>query len=141
MTRIDFYFNAPNKVDVARKLALKAFRSNSHVFLYTQDEGFARDLDAYLWSAVQLSYLPHVNCKHPLAAKTPVLIGSDATFVTQADVLINLDAEIPDWFSRFTRVLEIVSVDQQDREAARLRYRYFQERGYSLIKHDLSNAP
>lgn len=140
MTRIDFYFNAPNKAEVARKLAVKAFQARSCILLYTRDAGRARELDTYLWTAVQLSYLPHVICNHPLAAKTPILIGGEASKLTQPDVLINLDTDIPEWFSRFSRVLEIVTVDPHDREFARSRYRLYQERGYSLDKHDLSSV-
>jgi DNA polymerase-3 subunit chi len=137
MTRIDFYSNASGKHEIARKLASKALHAGSQVFIYTRDKDLARELDAYFWTSQQLSFLPHVPCGHPLADKTPILIGDDPGKMLRPDVLINLDEEIPEWFARFNRLLEIVTTDQQDKEMARRRFRYFKERGYSLNVHDL----
>lgn len=138
MTQVDFYFNAENKLDVARKLAGKAYQSGLRALLYTSDARLANDLDAYLWTRDKLSFVPHVRCGHPLAGETPLLIGADAEAMASHDVLINLDAECPSCFSRFTRLLEVVGVDEADRQAGRQRYKFYKERGYALINHDLA---
>jgi len=140
MTRIDFYFNASSKAEVARKLASKALHAGSQILIFTRDHARARELDVYFWTSHQLSFLPHVLCGHRLADKTPILIGDDPGNLRRPDVLINLDAETPDCFTRFDRMLEIVTDDPQDKEMARSRFRYFKERGYSLDVHDLSAA-
>jgi DNA polymerase-3 subunit chi len=57
--------------------------------------------------------------------------------LTQADIIINLDQEPPSVFSRFDRLLEIVTSEETDLKASRLRYRYYKERGYDLVTHDL----
>lgn len=138
MTRIDFYFNAPSKIDVARKLATKAFNAGQNVLVYAPDPEQAKALDTLFWTAQQLSFLPHVRCGHPLARQTPILIGADADELTSADVLINLAEQPPEFFGRFQRLLEVVSGDADDRERARERYRYFKQRGYPLETHDLA---
>lgn len=137
MTRIDFYLNAASKNEVTRKLVSKALHTGSHIFIFTRDEEHARELDTYFWTSQQLSFLPHVLCGHRLADKTPILIGDDPGKMLRPDVLINLDVETPEWFARFSRLLEIVTEDLQDKEMARRRFRYFKERGYSLDVHDL----
>lgn len=137
MTRITFYFNAPDKLDVARKLATKAFQSGRKALVYTPDPAQAQAVDLVFWTAQQLSFLPHVRCGHPLAAETPVLIGDDPDALEPADVLINLAPEPPTFFGRFDRLLEIVTTDPADRGRARERFRYFKERGYALDTHDL----
>ncbi len=138
MTRIDFYFNAPDKADVARKLATKAFNGGQNVLVYTCDAARARQLDLAFWSAQPMSFLPHVRCGHPLARQTPILIGAHPDELASADILISLDDEPPEFFDRFQRLLEIVSSDDQDRSRARQRYREYQQRGYSLQTHDLT---
>jgi DNA polymerase-3 subunit chi len=85
-----------------------------------------------------LSFLPHVRCGHPLARQTPILIGADPDELASADVIISLDAEPPDFFGRFQRLLEIVSSEPGDRDRARQRFRFFRERGYPLDTHDLA---
>ena len=138
MTRIDFYFNAPSKIDVARKLATKAFNTGQNVLVYTPDPAQAQALDTAFWTAQQLSFLPHVRCGHPLARQTPILIGADADELASADILINLSGQPPECFGRFTRLLEVVSGEDDDRERARERYRFYKQRGYPLETHDLA---
>jgi DNA polymerase-3 subunit chi len=138
MTRVDFYFNAANKLDVARKLGAKAYQAGQCALLFTEDDALADELDNVLWTSPALGFVPHVRCGHALAGETPVHIGSSADALRTADVLINLGQTAPACFSRFERLIEVVSLDPDDRQAARQRYRYYQERGYPLSSIDLS---
>ena len=140
MTRVDFYFNAPGKAEVARKLATKTFQAGQQALVYTLQPQQGQELDGWFWTGQQLSFLPHVRCGHPLARQTPILIGSDPDELASADVLINLADETPAFFSRFARVMEIVTPDEKDRERARARLRFFRERGYAVETHDLAAA-
>ena len=56
------------------------------------------------------------------------------------EVLLNLRPEWPPFFSRFQRLIEIVSLDDEDRAAARERYRFYRDRGYEIRTHDLSKT-
>lgn len=138
MTRVDFYFNADDKLEVVRKLVGKAYQSGLKALLYTADEGTANDLDAAIWTRDKLAFIPHVRCGHPLAGETPILIGTDPGQLAASDVLINLDPECPPCFSRFERLLEVVGTDPADRLAARQRYRFYRDRGYPIEDHDLA---
>ncbi len=140
MTRIDFYFNAPGKAEVARKLAAKTFQAGQQALVYTRQANRGQELDGLFWTAQQLSFLPHVRCGHPLARQTPILIGDNPDELSSADVLINLEDETPEFFSRFARVMEIVTAEEGDRERARARLRFFRERGYPVDTHDLAAA-
>jgi DNA polymerase-3 subunit chi len=138
MTRVDFYFNAADRLEVVRKLGAKAYQAGKCALLYTEDADVARDLDVGLWTSPALSFLPHVRCGHALARQTPVLIGADADELRSPDVIINLDPQWPACFSRFERLIEVVGRDEADRQAARQRYRFYQERGYALNNVDLA---
>lgn len=140
MTQIDFYFNAINKLEVIRKLVAKANQAGSAVLLFTRDAALLQRVDHYLWTAQTLNFIPHVPCRHPLAEKTPVLIGDDPELLSQPDVLINLDTDVPACFARFSRMLEVVGEDSVDRDVSRQRFRYYKERGFNLITHDLKAA-
>jgi DNA polymerase-3 subunit chi len=140
MTRIDFYFNAPGKAEVARKLAAKTFQAGQQALVFTRQASRGHELDGLFWTAQQLSFLPHVRCGHSLARQTPILIGDNPDELSSADVLINLEDETPDFFSRFARVMEIVTTEEGDRERARARLRFFRERGYQVDTHDLAAA-
>jgi DNA polymerase-3 subunit chi len=137
MTRVDFYFNAPGKLEVLTKLVVKATSAGKCVLIYTQDAAQARQVDQFLWSARVLSFIPHLPCQHAKAADTPVLIGADPDRIASPDVLINLDAAVPECFSRFERVLEIVTEEAGELELSRQHYRLFKQKGYALETHDL----
>lgn len=130
MTEISFYTFAPDKLAVARQIAVKAYRQRRHVLLYVTNSEHADALDHSLWAMP--GFIPHCRDHHPLAAQTPVLIGANIDAVEQPDVLINLDEERPQSFSRFSRLVEIVTAADDDRLRARQRYRFYQERGYAL---------
>ena len=53
------------------------------------------------------------------------------------DVLINLSAEVPEFFSRYERVAEVVDADAARREQSRERYRFYRDRGYKLNTHQV----
>lgn len=137
MTRVDFYFNASDRFEVITRLLSKAVSRGFHILVYTQDDVRLQKIDHYLWHNPLLSFLPHVRSEHPLAGKTPIVIGSDPGFVTKPDIIINLDDQIPDCFSRFTRLLEVVTEDKDDRDSSRERFRFFKQRGYVVNSHDL----
>ena len=56
MTRIDFYFNAPDKADVARRLVAKAYAAGLNTLIYTADPALAGELDTTLWTRGPVDY-------------------------------------------------------------------------------------
>jgi DNA polymerase-3 subunit chi len=51
------------------------------------------------------------------------------------DILVNLSGEVPDFFSRFSRVAEVVPLDDTKRDSARVNYKFYKDRGYPLAYH------
>ncbi|MHB8914526.1 MAG: DNA polymerase III subunit chi [Thiobacillus sp.] len=139
MTEISFYTFADSKLAVARQLTAKAVARDMQVMLYTPDSALAGTLDALLWTTPAQSFLPHCRDTHPLSAQTPVLIGENADALSQSDLMINLHHDRPPAFSRFGRLVEIVSTEAEDVEKGRERYRFYRERGYALTTIDLRN--
>ena len=64
--------------------------------------------------------------------------GNERATLLHDQVLINLRAEWPPFFSRFQRLVEIVSLDEEDCGSARGRFRFYRDRGYAIQTHDLS---
>ena len=140
MTEISFYTFASDKLAVVRQLAAKAYGQKLSVLIHTADPALADNVNRMLWANPPLSFIPHCRDSDALARQTPILIGVNVDSLAQADVLINLDDHHPAQFSRFDRVLEIVTADEEDRARGRERYKFYQERGYSIKTHDLRHA-
>lgn len=137
MTQISFYTHAENKLTLARQLIAKACDQKLNVLVYVPEKTSADEIDRLLWTQPALSFIPHCRDDDPLANVTPVLIGTQMDGLARADVIINLGDDPPSVFSRFDRLLEIVTEDETDLIASRQRYRFYRERGYELVTHDL----
>ncbi len=141
MTRVDFYVlpvSEPHgRLSFACRLAEKAWRGGHQVYLHSDDEEAARSLDDLLWSFRDTSFVPHAL--QPAASTTPVLIGSGDDPGAHHDVLINLGGAIPEFFSRFERVAEIVLNDPASLQASRVRWSFYKDRGYLLEHHDMQH--
>ena len=140
MTRIDFYFEAEDKLQVACRLAAKAAQQKLRVLIYAPDEAQAQRIDKMLWTWQATGFLPHCMTRSPLAAQTPVLITHDPEDTPHDEVLLNMHHDRPPAFSRFQRLVEVVGREDTDREAARTRFRFYRDRGYEIVNHDLSSA-
>jgi DNA polymerase-3 subunit chi len=138
MTSVDFYFNAGDKLQVACRLAAKALAQGKRLLVYAPQADTAQQIDRLLWTWPATGFVPHCRAEDALAAETPVLIAAAADAATQCDILLNLGQETPPAFERFERLLEVVSRDHGDRQAARERYRFYRERGYRVASHDLA---
>ena len=137
MTGIDFYFNAPDRLQVACRLAGKALSQKQRLLVYAPQPETASRIDKMLWTWPAIGFVPHCMAHDGLAAETPVLIATGEETPPGCELLLNLGAECPPHFARFERLLEVVSADEEDKKAARARYRFYQERGYRIASHDL----
>ena len=138
MTRIDFYTQVDDKLRFAGKLCAKALAQQLRVNVYAPDSALAERFDRLLWTDHATGFIPHCRAEDPLAAETPVLIHAHEGELLHDALLINLDTAWPPFFSRFERVIEIVSADGDDTASARERFRFYRDRGYALQTHDMS---
>ena len=69
-----------------------------------------------------------------------MIVDHEGANLPHDQVLLNLRDEWPQFFSRFQRLVEIVSLDEEDRRLARERYKFYRDRGYEIQKHDLSKS-
>jgi DNA polymerase III subunit chi len=120
---------------VAASLTDKAFQRGHRVFINAASEAQASELNELLWSFRPASFLPHglLGEEHSEA----IAIGWGQEPENHNDLLINLQLEIPPFFSRFARVAEVVTQEPDSLAALRNSWRFYKERGYQLEKHDL----
>jgi len=148
MTRVDFYV-LDDQAEAARerfacRLVEKAFRLKHKVYVHAASTTAAQRLDTLLWTFSEGSFIPHVlaasDLEPALAEATPVQIGTGEPPGLEAAVLVNLDGEVPAFFSRFERVAEIVGGDASQRTQARARFKFYRDRGYALETHRIGSA-
>jgi len=138
LTRIFFYHNAADRIAATAALIRKAHAQKKAVLVYAPEAEVAGALDRHLWMHPPTGFVPHVRGASPLAAETPVLIADRLDDLQQDERLVNLSADIPPGFARFTSVIEVVGQSDGERHAGRGRVKYYKDRGYEIQYFDLS---
>lgn len=138
MTEVAFHFGAPNKLEYAGRLLRKAVGRGARLVVLGSHD-MVRRLDAHLWAQSPTEFLAHCVDGDPSTSRSPVVLASALHAGLPADrVLLNLSDAAPDGFDRFDRVIEVVSHDEEDRLAARGRWKHYAQRGIAIQKHDLN---
>jgi DNA polymerase-3 subunit chi len=139
MTRVGFYVlqssDGQQRLQLAARLADKAFQQGHRIYIHTGSEQQAREMDELLWSFRPASFLPHGLTGSGQDQR--IAIGWQQQVDQHDDLLINLGLEIPGFFSRFHRVAEVVTQDPDSLAALRKAWTFYRERGYQLEKHDV----
>ncbi len=142
MTRVDFYVlpeaSADGPLPTACRLCEKAAGAGKRVHVHAPDEDVAREFDRLLWVYKQGGFVAHERLgASDDPAPAAVLIGAGEPAASHRDVLVNLGAEVPAFFDRFERVLEIVAGDAGTRGASRARFKFYRDRGLAPETHKL----
>ena len=142
MTEVSFHFNVPDRTEYACRLLRKASRQGAKVVVTGPLPALAH-IDRTLWTFDPIEFLPHAMLRagQPVPERlraTPVWLVEDASHPPHHEVLVNLGLEAPAGFESFTRLIELVSADESDRAAARLRWKHYAARGYAIKRHEVA---
>jgi DNA polymerase-3 subunit chi len=144
VTQVDFYIldsdSDEGRLLLACKIVEKATQLDHHVFVHSTSDAEAQKLDELLWTFSQGSFIPHLVVRSELKSppQEPVQIGvNQPPAAGRWDVLVNLAAGVPEFFSRYERVAEVVDANALRREQSRERYRFYRDRGYKLNTHQV----
>ncbi|MDH5275199.1 MAG: DNA polymerase III subunit chi [Gammaproteobacteria bacterium] len=143
--RVSFYVlgsTAPNtRLGYACRLLEKAYKLQNRIHTHTDDPNMARALDTLLWTFRQGSFVPHELLSPDGQPTAPITIGSavpaNGTEPPDADLLINLAAEVPAFYTRYPRIAEIIDGSPAGREAGRARHRFYREQGLEPETHEV----
>ena len=141
MTQVDFYIldkqASGDRYQLACRIAEKARRAGHRVLIHTSIAAESKHVDTLFWTMWEQSFIPHGLLGKDEPQINPILIGDGSSDAEEHEVLINLAAEVPMFFSRFERLIECVDHDDAVKAAGRERFRYYREHGYPLQTHNI----
>ncbi|HSB95239.1 MAG TPA: DNA polymerase III subunit chi [Spongiibacteraceae bacterium] len=167
MPQVDFYIlpeAAPaQRALFACRLIEKIYKLGHRIYVHHQHREQAEIFDDMLWRVQPTSFLPHelgaANTRRAvqigwhgaadtdhLAAEllatdslsTGLLVaGAGTENNAGGNVLINLADAVPEFFNSFQRISEIVVQTPEVLAATRNAWRYYQQQGCALERHDL----
>ena len=142
MTEVQFHFNVPDRLVYACRLLRKALKSGARVVTVSAPPATLSRLDRTLWTFDPQEFVPHVLLRSGEALperlqRTPIWLVERAEQGAHHPVLVHLGEEPALGFESFARLIEIVSTDPEEREAARRRWKHYAGRGYELQRFDV----
>ena len=137
MAQINFYSltqgDAESRLEVACRLAEKAFGLGHKIFIQVNDEQQRRQLDELLWLFKANSFIPHAIGN---SGSELVEIDIKPSAVHQ-DVLINLSSGGCEQFQHYSRINEIVGPDKDSLDNGRRNYRFYKAQGFKPDTHKI----
>jgi DNA polymerase-3 subunit chi len=142
MTHVDFYVladhNHMTRLHYACQLAEKAINQGLHTVIHLDEANQADQLSDYLWLFKPESFLPH-HLESDQDDCSSIVLSWSEDKDHYHELMINLGKQIPEYFSRFQRVNEIVVQNEECLKITRNHYQFYRDRGYPLKSHQIAN--
>lgn len=133
--RIDFYVTDESgeaaRLRLACRVAEKAYLGKQRVVVFFDDPALLPRFDELLWTFGDGTFVPHdtvtregAECVAPVALTTGPLPANPAPDDAW-QVLVNLGAAVPGWYTRFGRVAEFLDARPEVRAAGRERFKSY----------------
>ena len=133
MTNIKFFFNVESKIDLVFSLLPERLNKKRNSLIYCSNDIQLNHLSDKLWGGSSDSFFPHEENNHHNLNKITL---SNKSIEWMDDTIINISSQMVDGFNRYLNLFEIVSIDEEDKKLARIRFQYFKDRGYNIQSID-----
>ena len=134
MTHIEFIFNVIDKTKLAIDLTERLIRGNRSALIYFKDQSAIDDFSLALLE--KELFMPHLIEENAFLNKLSL---TQSKLDLMDDTLINFTFKEIQGFSRYLKMYELVGHDDEDKNSARERYRFYKDCGYQVDSIDASN--
>jgi DNA polymerase-3 subunit chi len=139
--RVDFYLLESDKPEarllIACRLLEKAYIRGHKVYVLCNNQHDAELIDELLWTFKEDSFIPHNLQGEGPEPPPPIQIGYGNEPRGFNDILLNLSDQVPSFYTRFKRVMELVSNVEVQKEQSRVNYREYRAKGCELNTHPI----
>ena len=141
MPAIAFHFNVSHPEGYLPKLLRKVYVAGKRAVVLLPAESVPQ-IDEALWTHDAVDFLPHATQSDPvwMQHRSPLLLTTQLGEAAGRSVLINLLPQLPDGIDRFERVLELVTLQDNHRQAARQRWKHYTQAGYIIEQFDVAKV-
>lgn len=137
MTNIKFFFNVESKIDLVFSLLPERLNKKRTSLIYCSNDIQLNHLSDKLWGDSSDSFFPHEENNHHNLNKITL---SNKSIEWMDDTIINISSQMIDGFNRYLNLFEIVSIEEEDKKLARIRFQYFKDCGYNILSIDAKKA-
>lgn len=121
------------------KLIERGYKQNINpIFIKTDTQKQAEELDKVLWTFRQESYIPHTLVDQDSNNTQPVQIGWIDNEIDDAEAIINLSDGMPDISNDLKKIHEIIDNIDEKKEKARERWKKYKSIGFNIKAYKVS---
>ena len=136
MTEVAFHTGIANPLDYACRLLRKAYRSGARVAVHGDPATLDR-LDQALWTFEALEFLPHAVLPRDAGdaqrvALSPIVLVKGGAAPPTCRIGVSLAGHPVEEVGAFDRLIAIVGLDPEHREAGRQRWREYERAGHAV---------
>lgn len=139
---VDFYLLTDTHTDAfwltACRLLEKAYHKKHRVFVHCNHQQDAEHLDELLWTFKPDSFIPHHLQGEGPEPPPPIQIGHTTEPRGFSDILLNLSNNVPHFYTRFQRIIEIVAAEEEAKSISRDHFRCYRQAGIEPKTHTLN---
>ena len=139
MTQIDFFSNAPDRIEYVARLLAKVQQKGQNAVVYGSAQTL-NTLSQALWRSE--GFLAHevlLEINGPVNDIAPfILTACEHDHWPHHQVLVNLSDTQPSFFAQFERLIEVVPNEPEPKQKARDRWQSYKHTGYTLKHHDIA---
>ena len=138
MTQIDFFSNAPIRIEYVARLLQKVQQRGQNAVVYGEAPTLQL-LSTSLWQSS--GFLAHELILEPIDnlpnVAPSILTAQPHAHFPHHEVLINLSDEQPAFFAQFERLIEVVPNEDTSKQRARERCQNYKHTRYAMTHHDI----
>lgn len=142
--KIDFHIlndgSGLKSLRYACKVVASSHQAGKKVFIQTNTQEEANQLNDLLWTYEDDSFIPHALFDPSDTTPPPVQIGYSTSPPKPEGILLNLSSQIPGFYQSFEQLIEIVFSDPVMQQLARDRYKTYRDSGHELTTHKIASA-
>jgi DNA polymerase-3 subunit chi len=136
LTDVAFHTGIANPLDYACRLLRKAYRSGARIAVHGEPALLDR-LDQALWTFEQLEFVPHIVLPRDAGdarrvAMTPIVLVKGVAAPADCRIGVSLAGHPVDDVAAYDRLIAIVGLAPEQREAGRQRWREYKQAGHSV---------
>lgn len=143
---VDFYLlNTLIYEDVYRficRLIDKAYLLKKRIYVQVNSHEEGQRLDELLWTFRDISFIPHsyLEVNSAIDPLLSVNIATNKPCELDVEILFNLSHDVPSYFSEFSRIIEVVSAEKENKNQSRQKYKFYQAQNCQLTTHNINSS-
>lgn len=148
MSQVDFYILGNRVADgplkFVSRLCQKLVGLDKTAVIHCDNESHIDKLDDLLWSYLPSSFIPHQRVDDGTSESVknnPIVLYYGLQLkqsLIDCDVLISLTANSHPEFGQFSRIVEVVDNDPDEKQQARQRYQFYQQHNAVINTHHIA---